>query len=96
MPHLARHGEITLAGFYHAPVAFAFPPAFMKEARIRIAAEWTRPDMDAVRELIAAGQLKLDGLITHHATAADAVEAYRTAFSNPDCLKMILDWRQVQ
>jgi bacteriochlorophyllide a dehydrogenase len=96
MPQLARHGEITLAGFYQVPVAFAFPLAFMKEARIRIAAEWTRPDMDAVRELIATGQLKLDGLITHHATAADAVEAYRTAFNDPGCLKMILDWSEMQ
>jgi bacteriochlorophyllide a dehydrogenase len=96
MLHLARHGEITLAGFYHAPVAFAFPPAFMKEARIRIAAEWTRPDMDAVRELIGNGALSLEGLITHHAAASDAPLAYRTAFTDPHCLKMILDWRHVQ
>jgi bacteriochlorophyllide a dehydrogenase len=94
MPHLARGGEITLAGFYHAPVTFAFPPAFMREARIRIAAEWTRPDMDAVRELIASGALSLAGLITHRAPATDASQAYRTAFTDPHCLKMILDWRQ--
>jgi bacteriochlorophyllide a dehydrogenase len=31
----------VLAGFYTEPLAFAFPPAFMKEARLRVAAEWT-------------------------------------------------------
>ena len=37
---LAPGGEIVLAGFYDTPLSFAFPPAFMREARIRIAAEW--------------------------------------------------------
>jgi bacteriochlorophyllide a dehydrogenase len=31
-------------------------------------------------------------LITHRALAADAVVAYATAFTDPACLKMILDW----
>ena len=35
----------------------------------------------------------LDGLITHRAPAADAAAAYATAFGDPDCLKMVLDWR---
>ena len=37
---LAPGGEVVLAGFYSEPLTFAFPPAFMREARIRIAAEW--------------------------------------------------------
>ena len=37
---LAPGGEIVLAGFYSAPLSFVFPPAFMREARIRVAAEW--------------------------------------------------------
>ena len=48
---LAKNGEITLAGFYEAPLSFAFPPAFMREARIRVAAEWARPDIVAVDRL---------------------------------------------
>ena len=32
---LARGGEVVLAGFYPAPLSFAFPPAFMREARLR-------------------------------------------------------------
>src|ERR1700761_5254524 len=91
--HLAPGGEIVLAGFYSAPLSFVFPPAFMREARIRVAAEWRHEDLVAVRDLIDSGQLSLDGLITHREAAASATEAYRTAFNDPSCLKMTLDWR---
>ena len=90
---LAPGGEIILAGFYDKPVSFAFPPAFMREARLRIAAEWKPSDMLDTRALIETGRLSLDGLITHRFDAADAEKAYRTAFNDPSCLKMILDWR---
>jgi 3-hydroxyethyl bacteriochlorophyllide a dehydrogenase len=90
---LAPGGEIVLAGFYEVPLAFAFPPAFMKEARFSIAAEFRAADMEAVRALIAEGRLSLDGLVTHRAAATDAARAYRTAFGDPSCLKMVLDWR---
>jgi 3-hydroxyethyl bacteriochlorophyllide a dehydrogenase len=89
---IAKGGEVVLAGFYTQPISFAFPPAFMKEARIRIAAEWAPEDLDATRALIEAGALSLAGLVTHHADPADAPEAYATAFTDPSCLKMILDW----
>jgi 3-hydroxyethyl bacteriochlorophyllide a dehydrogenase len=93
---LAPGGEIVLAGFYSAPLSFSFPPAFMREARIRIAAEWREPDLVTVRKLIAEGRLPLDGLVTHRRDFASASEAYRTAFEDPGCLKMVLDWRQCQ
>jgi 3-hydroxyethyl bacteriochlorophyllide a dehydrogenase len=90
---LGPGGEIVLAGFYDEPLSFNFPPAFMREARIRIAAEWREPDLVAVKALAESGQLRLDGLITHRHPATEAAAAYRTAFSDPLCLKMILDWR---
>lgn len=90
---LASGGEIVLAGFYSERLSFAFPPAFMREARLRVAAEWREPDIVAVRDLIASGALSLDHLITHRRAASDAGEAYRTAFNDPSCLKMVLDWR---
>jgi 3-hydroxyethyl bacteriochlorophyllide a dehydrogenase len=90
---LAPGGEVVLAGFYSAPLSFSFPPAFMREARFRIAAEWREPDLLAVRELLETGRLSLEGLITHRSDAGAAPEAYRTAFNDPACLKMILDWR---
>ncbi|MDW8398338.1 MAG: chlorophyll synthesis pathway protein BchC [Acetobacteraceae bacterium] len=91
---LAPGGEIVLAGFYAEPLSFAFPPAFMKEARIRIAAEWQPPDLAAVNALIAEGRLSLEGLITHRRAASEAADAYRIAFGDPACLKMVLDWRE--
>jgi bacteriochlorophyllide a dehydrogenase len=90
---LAPGGEIVLAGFYKSPLSFAFPPAFMREARIRVAAQWQPRDLAAVNALVASGDLSLDGLITHRADAAKVAEAYETAFENPACLKMVLDWR---
>ncbi|MFP4601418.1 MAG: chlorophyll synthesis pathway protein BchC [Halochromatium sp.] len=90
---LARGGEIVLAGFYEAPLAFDFPPAFMRELRLRVAAEFGDADLSAVRTLIDAGPLSLEGLITHRYDAAEAAAAYETAFDDPTCLKMILDWR---
>ncbi|WP_424974650.1 chlorophyll synthesis pathway protein BchC [Dinoroseobacter sp. S124A] len=88
---IQKGGEIVLAGFYDQ-ISFPFPPAFMKEARLRIAAEWDRDDLIATRALIDSGALSLDGLITHTAKATDCADAYQTAFEDPACLKMILDW----
>ena len=90
---IARGGEIVLAGFYTDAISFAFPPAFMKEARFRVAAEWNRDDLIATRALVESGALSLGGLITHSAHSADAPAAYEQAFSDPECLKMMLNWR---
>lgn len=85
-------GEVVLAGFYKQPLQFAYAPAFMREARIRVAAEWKRPDLLAVDALVRSGQLSLDGLITHTQPCQHAHNAYETAFGDAACLKMVLDW----
>ena len=90
---LAPGGEVVLAGFYDTPLSFVFAPAFMREARIRVAAQWQQADLIAVRDMAEAGTLSLDGLITHRHDALAADAAYRTAFGDPACLKMTLDWR---
>ena len=90
---LGRGGEVVLAGFYDQPLSFDFPPAFIREARIRVAAEWAPDDLAVTTRLIETGALSLDGLITHRSSALEAEAAYRTAFSDPACLKMVLDWR---
>jgi len=92
---LAKGGEIVLAGFYATPISFQFPMAFMKEARLRIAAEWTPADLAAVLDLVHAGSLPLDGLVTDISPAERAADAYRAAFEDPACLKMVLDWSAV-
>lgn len=90
---LAPGGEVVLAGFYDTPLSFVFVPAFMREARIRVAAQWQPADLLAVRDLAESGALSLDQLITHRQDAMNADSAYRTAFGDPACLKMTLDWR---
>lgn len=90
---LAVRGELVLAGFYSEPIRFAFPPAFQRELRMRVAAEWQPQDLDAVVDLTTQGVLSLDRLITHRRHAREAEAAYQTAFADPTCLKMLLDWR---
>jgi 3-hydroxyethyl bacteriochlorophyllide a dehydrogenase len=90
---LAPGGEIVLAGFYSEPLFFQFAPAFLREARLRVAAEWRPDDLDAVARLANEGRLPLAGLITHRLEFQEAERAYSTAFRDPTCVKMILDWR---
>ena len=89
---LAPEGVIVLAGFYDR-VSFGFPPAFMREARIRIAAAWRDGDLVEVVRLVETGRLSLEGLVTHRRPASEAPSAYPVAFDDPSCLKMVLDWR---
>ena len=93
---LAKGGELVLAGFYSQPINFDFAPAFQREARIRIAAEWQPDDLHSVHALIETGALDLSGLISRIEPATQADAAYPEAFENPDCLKMVLDWRECQ
>ena len=93
---LSPGGEIVLAGFYRERLSFAFPPAFMREARLRVAAEWKPADLEAVSRLVSDGRLSLDGLITHTRPASQAPQAYRTAFEDRACLKMLLRWSEAQ
>ena len=86
-------GELVLGGFYHGAVRLDFPLAFRREARLRVAAEWTPADMRAVVALVADGRLSLDGIVTHVRRADAAPDAYHDAFADPACVKMALDWR---
>ena len=89
---LGKRGEIVLAGFYSDRLSFGFPPAFQAEARLRVAAEWNPEDLASTQALIETGALGLDGLITDIRPADEAENAYPAAFTEIDCLKMVLDW----
>ncbi len=91
---LRPQGEIVLAGFYDQPISFLFAPAFMREMKLRIAAQWQPKDLEEVHQMISLKQLPLGGLITHNSAPQDADTAYKTAFGDMHCLKMILNWRQ--
>ncbi len=90
---IVKGGEIVLAGFYETRVDFDFVPAFLREVRLRVAAEWLPEDLTSVNRLVQDGKLSLDGLISHAMDARDAKHAYAAAFEDPSCLKMVLDWR---
>lgn len=93
---LAPGGELCLAGFYSSEsIAFRFTPAFMRGARLRIAAQWQPSDLSAVTALANSGHLDLNDIITHRSPAAGAQPAYATAFEDPSCVKMVLDWSAV-
>ena len=90
---LKKNGEIVLAGFYSNPLTFSFPPAFMREAKIRISAEFTKEDVNVTKSLIEAEALSMDNLISDTRPAEASTEAYRVAFEDTNCLKMVIDWR---
>lgn len=93
--HLGHGGEIVLAGFYSDPLSFNFAPAFRREARIRIAAEFLHDDLAAVVAMVGSGRLSLAGLVTNRVPASEAATAYGRAFTDPTCLKMVFDWRDL-
>jgi 3-hydroxyethyl bacteriochlorophyllide a dehydrogenase len=89
---LGKGGEVVLAGFYEDRLSFGFVPAFMREARLRVAAEWKPEDLRAMQALLRSERLSLDDLITHEQSPEGAQDAYTTAFTDSACLKMVLDW----
>jgi bacteriochlorophyllide a dehydrogenase len=93
--HMARGGEIVLAGFYSEPLSFNFAPAFRREARIRIATEFQPDDLATCFAMVGSGRLSLEGLVTHRVPADAAPTEYGRAFSDPNCLKMVFDWRNI-
>ena len=95
IPKLKKNGEIVFAGFYSSPISFSFPPAFIKEARFRISAEFNTEDINITRSLLETGALSLEGLITHEKNVNFSKSAYKQSFEDPECLKMVIDWREV-
>ncbi|PMP87377.1 MAG: alcohol dehydrogenase, partial [Chloroflexus aggregans] len=96
LPLLANHGRVVLLGYYdHINIPYA--PVFMREAQILVAREWEfGPDGDLprVRDLLANGELKVDGLLTHYVPLDRIQAAYRLALEDPACLKVVVTWPQ--
>lgn len=94
LPLLANHGRVLLLGYYdHINIPYA--PLFMREAQVLIAREWRfGPDGDLprVRDLIASGELDVSGLLTHRVPLDRIQAAYRLAFEDPSCLKLVVEW----
>jgi bacteriochlorophyllide a dehydrogenase len=61
IPKMAPGGEVVLAGFYKQDLSFSYAMAFMREASIRVAAQWKKHDLDAVVAMFHNGSLPLEG-----------------------------------
>lgn len=97
LPLLANHGRVLLLGYYdHINIPYA--PVFMREAQIMIAREWTfgaNGDLPHARDLIADGKIDVSGLLTHRVPLERIQAAYRLAFEDPACLKVVVEWPSV-
>lgn len=94
LPLLADHARVLLLGYYeHIDIPYA--PLFMHEAQILVAREWAfGPDGDLpqVRDIIANGEIDVNGLLTHYVPIDRIQAAYRLALEDPACLKVVLEW----
>lgn len=97
VPQLMRvkkGGRVVLLGYYDK-VELPYMPIFLRELTLAASREWAAGDLLRARDAIAAGEVEVRPLITHCMNAGDAPKAFDVAFNDPDCVKMILDWKDV-
>lgn len=88
------HGKVIFGGYYQR-MNIDYSQAFNKELSFVAAKQWAKGDLLRVRELIKEGKLKTSGIFTHtHPVDNNLDEAYQQAFNDPDCMKMILEWKR--
>jgi 3-hydroxyethyl bacteriochlorophyllide a dehydrogenase len=96
LPLLADHGRIVLLGYYDT-VSLPYAPLFMREAQLIVAREWRHGpegDLPRSRDIIDKQEIDLNGLLTHRVPLERIQAAYRLAFEEPECLKVVLEWPQ--
>jgi bacteriochlorophyllide a dehydrogenase len=94
LPMLANHGRVLLLGYYDT-VHLPYAPLFMREAELIVAREWRHGpegDLPRARDIIANHEIDLAGLLTHRVPLGKIQAAYRLAFEDPECLKVVLEW----
>ena len=90
---LKFQGTVIFGGYYQR-INIDYSQAFQKELSFIAAKQWAKGDLERVRELIAKHKLNAERIFTHqHTVEEDITEAYQKAFTDPDCLKMILLWK---
>lgn len=91
---LKMHGEVVFGGYYER-VDLAYAQIFMKELKLICAKQWALGDLDRVRDMMGSSLIDFKRIFTHYeAIHGDIPKAYETAFSNPNCLKMIFNWQE--
>lgn len=90
---LKFHGTVIFGGYYQR-INIDYSQAFQKELSFIAAKQWAKGDLERVRELISLRKLNAERIFTHqHTVEEDITDAYQKAFTDPDCLKMILLWK---
>jgi bacteriochlorophyllide a dehydrogenase len=90
---LKFHGVVIFGGYYQR-MNIDYSQAFQKELSFIAAKQWAKGDLERVRELIQQRKLNAERIFTHRETVdGDITKAYLHAFSDPDCLKMVLYWK---
>lgn len=92
LPLLANGGTVLLLGYYQQ-LQLPYMPLFLKEAQLLTAKEWRPGDLNRCRDAIADGTLDVASLLTHEQPVQAVTDAYHIALHEPDCLKLVLDWR---
>ena len=92
LPLLATGGTVLLLGYYQQ-LQLPYMPLFLKEAQLLTAKEWRPGDLNRCRDAMANGTLAVTSLLTHQRPVHAISDAYQIALHEPDCLKLVLDWR---
>ena len=87
------HCISLIADVVHSALSFDFAPAFLKEAKLRVSAQWTPSDLDEANKFFAENKLDFKDLISHKVSVDSISQAYETAFNDSSCLKMIINWK---
>jgi 3-hydroxyethyl bacteriochlorophyllide a dehydrogenase len=94
LAHLTMNAKVVLAGFYQR-IDLPYHMAFMKELTFIAAKQWRLGDLERVRDLIARDKINVKKIFTHQSSAFNGIQdAYQTAFNDPTCLKMVLNWKE--
>ncbi len=90
---LKFHGVVIFGGYYQR-MNIDYSQAFQKELSFIAARQWAHGDLERVRDLISAKKLNAERIFTHQCEVDENITSiYMQAFSDPDCLKMILHWK---
>lgn len=96
---LGARGEIVLAGYYTAPLVTPYEAIFANELTVKAVRAAGITPVERARNfarattLVASGQVRIGGLVTHRFAADDFLDAYRlVAARPPDAMQICLSW----
>jgi 2-desacetyl-2-hydroxyethyl bacteriochlorophyllide A dehydrogenase len=89
-------GQIVYCGFTDAEAWADMGDLQRREITAHFVSGWTRKRIETTLQLIAAGKMRLEPLITHHVSASDAPAMYRMiAERRAPFLGIALDWTTI-